>query len=343
MRRGLIPILFLALVSGCASRNANGGERAYVSLEHGNEVVAIDPAAAKIVARFDVGKRPRGIALSPDRRTLYVAVSGAPIGGPGVDESKLPPADHRADGIAVVDLTSGKRTRVLAAGSDPETFAVSPDGERLYVSNEDAGAVSAVPVNGGAVRSAKVGDQPEGVAVTPDGRTLYVACEGSDYVAMLDAATLRVEKTIAIAGRPRSLLMSHDGRTLFVAVENAGKLALVDAATGAVRTLLDLARGDDKIRPMGLAEAADGRLFVATGRGRSVMEIDVAGRRIVRTIANVGARPWGLALAENDRLLLSANGPSDDVSLIDPAAGTVKTRVRTGGGPWGIAVASGSL
>lgn len=340
MRRGLIPFLFFVLAAGCARQDETGGERAYVSLEHGNAVIAIDPNAAKVVSRFEVGKRPRGIALSPNGRTLYVAVSGAPIGGPGVDEDKLPPADHRADGIAVIHLSSGKRVRVLAAGSDPETFALSPDGERLYASNEDAGAVSAVPVNGGAVRSAKVGDQPEGVAITPDGRTLYVACEGSDYVAMLDAATLRVEKTIAIAGRPRSLLMSHDGRTLFVAVENAGKLALVDAAKGDLQAVLDLARGDKSVRPMGLAEAGGGRLYVATGRGRSVIEVDVAGRKIVRTIAGVGDRPWGLAFTDNGRLLISANGPSGDVSLIDVAAGKVKTKVKTGGGPWGVAVAS---
>jgi hypothetical protein len=38
--------------------------------------------------------------------------------------------------------------RTLKAGSDPETFVLSPDGRTLFVSNEDAGAISAVPVNG---------------------------------------------------------------------------------------------------------------------------------------------------------------------------------------------------
>jgi len=329
-----LALLGMATVLGGAP-HAFGTPLVYVSLERGNAVVAIDPQAARIVARYNVGQRPRGLALSPDGRSLYVAVSGAPIGGPGVDEAKLPPADHGADGIAVVNLASG-RSRSFPGGSDPETFALSPSGKQLFVSNEDAGALSAVPVAGGPSRSAKVGDQPEGVAITRDGRTLYVACEGSDYVAQLDAASLRVEKTIAITGRPRSLLLSRDGRTVFVAVETAGKLALLDAETGRLRTLIDLAHGNDSIRPMGLVEAPGGRLYVSTGRGRSVIEVNVDSGRTVRTIAKVGARPWGIALIDNDRMLATANGPSDDISIIELASGKLKARIATGGGPWGI-------
>ena len=41
-----------------------------------------------------LGKRPRGIRVSPDRTQLYIALSGSPISPPGVDESKLPPPDR---------------------------------------------------------------------------------------------------------------------------------------------------------------------------------------------------------------------------------------------------------
>src|SRR5262245_22179809 len=76
----------------------------YVSDEIGGDIVVVDPAGAKIVATIAVGKRPRAIKLSPDGKLLYAAVTGSPMGGPNVDESKLPPADRSADGIGVVDL-----------------------------------------------------------------------------------------------------------------------------------------------------------------------------------------------------------------------------------------------
>ena len=37
--------------------------------------------------------------VSPDGTQLFVALSGSPIGGPNVDESKLPPADNYAKAL----------------------------------------------------------------------------------------------------------------------------------------------------------------------------------------------------------------------------------------------------
>src|SRR5207249_1344859 len=95
------------------------GIRLYVSDETGGNVVVIDPEAGKVVERIAVGKRPRGIRISKDGKELLVALSGSPIGGPGVDESKLPPADRTADGIGVVDLATSKLVRKYQSGQDP--------------------------------------------------------------------------------------------------------------------------------------------------------------------------------------------------------------------------------
>jgi YVTN family beta-propeller protein len=274
--------------------------------------------------------------LSPDGKTLFVAVSGSPIGGPGVDETKLPPANHSADGIAVVDLASGRVDHVLQAGTDPETFVLSKDGSTIYVSNEDSGSVSAIPVAGGGVpRTVKVGEQPEGVAVSEDGTRLFVACEASDYVAMLDARTLAPRGTVPLQGRPRTLLRSRDGKTIFVAVEGAGKLAMLSAEDGKLLALIDLRRGNDNVRPMGIAEAPSGHLLVTTGRGGSILDVDpVSG--VVRQFASVGARPWGIAFDRSGKLVATANGPSGDVTILDARSGSVRANIKTGGSPWGV-------
>src|ERR1700741_4533523 len=95
----------------------------YVTNETSGDLTIIDAATESAVATIPLGKRPRGIAASPDKKFLYVALSGSPVAGPGVDESKLPPPDRSADGIGVVDVEQRKLIKVLESGTDPEQVA----------------------------------------------------------------------------------------------------------------------------------------------------------------------------------------------------------------------------
>src|SRR5215472_6584464 len=108
--------------SASAAAAGSSGPRLFISDETGGAVVVVDAGQRKVLQRIEVGKRPRGIRLSPDGKQVFVALSGSPIGGPGVDESKLPPADRTADGIGAVDVASGALVRKFDSGRDPETF-----------------------------------------------------------------------------------------------------------------------------------------------------------------------------------------------------------------------------
>jgi len=78
------------------------------------------------------------------------------------------------------------------------------------------------------------------------------------------------------------------------------------------------------------------QVFMSLGRASAVAVIDVASRKLVRTITGVGARPWGVALNADGTKLYTANGPSGDVSVIDLASGKVEKKVATEGSPWGV-------
>src|SRR5262245_10521761 len=99
----------------------------YVTNETGGDLSVIHGGTNEVVETIPLGKRPRGVKVSPDGTQLFVALSGSPIGGPGVDESKLPPPDKAADGIGVVDIASRKIVKMLHGGSDPEALAISSD------------------------------------------------------------------------------------------------------------------------------------------------------------------------------------------------------------------------
>jgi YVTN family beta-propeller protein len=154
--------------------------RIFVTNEVSGDLTVIDSGTRKVIATVPLGKRPRGIHASPDQKTLYVALSGSPIAGPGVDESTLPPPDKNSDGIGVFDVAQNKVVRVLPGGSDPENFDVSKDGKQLFISNEDTSAVSIVDIASGAVlKTIKIGGQPEGVRVAPDGKRVFITSEGT--------------------------------------------------------------------------------------------------------------------------------------------------------------------
>jgi YVTN family beta-propeller protein len=313
------------------------GPRLFVSNEIEGTVSVIDIGTRQVVYTIPVGKRPRGIRTSPDGRTVYVALSGSPIGGPNVDESKLPPPDRRFDGIGVIDVATGALTKVLQGGTDPEQFAVSADGTRLFIANEDAGLTTVLDVRDGAIlRKVPVGGEPEGVDLSPDGAFVYVTSENDNQVFAIDAERLEVIKVIDVGPRPRSTGFLPNRPRAYVSAENGAAVTVVDTSRHEVVETIKLA--SDALRPMGIVAAPDGSLvYVTTGRGRTLEVIDPT-TNTVRGSVEVGERPWGLAVATDGRMVFTANGTSNDVSFIDVGSMSVVARVPVGERPWGVAL-----
>lgn len=323
---------------------ADSGLRAYVSDETGGNVVIVDPEVGKVVSTIAVGKRPRGLRLSPDGKVLYVALSGSPIAGPGVDESKLPPPDRAADGIGVVDLASGKVIKTLDSGPDPESFDISPDGKMLYASNEDAATLTVLDLESGKILAkVKVEEEPEGVQVSPDGAEVYVTCEGGSSVFAIDTKTHKVLGRMKTAERPRGIAFSADGKVAYVSAENGSAVAVIDTAARKVTHTIAIAKTDAMPvppKPMGVVLTPDGKeLLVALGRAKAIAGIDTATHAVTRTLEDVGTRIWGISLSKDGKKLYTANGSSGDISVVDIATGKIDRKISVGGSPWGFAVA----
>jgi DNA-binding beta-propeller fold protein YncE len=81
-----------------------------------------------LLKTVNVGQRPRGIALSKDQQTLYIATS---------DD----------DAVIEVDANTLQVKGKLPSGEDPETFAINSQGTRMYVSNEDDNQVTVIDLS----------------------------------------------------------------------------------------------------------------------------------------------------------------------------------------------------
>ena len=137
--------------------------RIFITNEKGNTVSVINGETLEIEGEIAIGERPRGIGISPDGTEVYVAVS----------EENL---------IAVFDPKTLEILRKFQSGSDPETFAVHPNGN-IYISNEDdAKATVYNPRTGDLIAEIQVGLEPEGVAISPDGSKVIVTSESTNML-----------------------------------------------------------------------------------------------------------------------------------------------------------------
>jgi len=314
-------------------------ERAYVSNEDGHTVSVVDTGRAEVVATISVGKRPRGLKLTRDGSRLFVALSGLPKCPPSVPDEECAKLerDLKADGVAVIDTTSNKVIKVLQAGSDPEQFALSPDGKRLYVANEDSALTSVVDVESGAVVArVQVGREPEGVVMSPSGQWVLVSNESDNSVSVIDTKTLKEVNHVTVGKRPRDMAFTPDGKAAYVSGEMDASLYRMNVPSGTVERVLQLR---PETRPMSVAlDSRRNRLYLSTGRGGTVAVIDVTGApKLIKEIP-VGTRPWGIALSADGRYLYSANGPSNDMSIVDTESLATIKRVAVGRSPWGVVV-----
>ena len=160
----------------------------------GYDVSVIDLESRKLVAEIEVGRHPRGIAVTGDSNTAYVAVMGATE-------------------IAVIDLSpysegrstqSGGGVRFLTdVGLAPRHLVLSSDDAILYATLDGEGSVVALdPRTGEELLRARTGERPRSMDISDDGSALYVVNYGSHTFTKLRASDLSILQTLDTAARP---------------------------------------------------------------------------------------------------------------------------------------------
>lgn len=79
----------------------------YVANGHGNSVSVIDAASARVIAVVPVGKRPWGIAVTPDGRKVYTA-------------------NGVSNDVSVIDTATLKVVATVPAGAGAWGVAIGP-------------------------------------------------------------------------------------------------------------------------------------------------------------------------------------------------------------------------
>lgn len=180
------------------------------------DLSVIDAKTAKVTDTIELGgAHPRGIAVSPDSATAYVALMGD-------------------DRTVEVDLDKGTVEDFTSTGDGPRHLLVSPDGKKLYVSNNGGGTVSEVDTSSGEVtREVTVGNQPRSMAMSPDGGAIYVGNYGSNTMSKIRTKDFTVTHTKDVDALPIGITYEPTKKRVWVASYGGSIVVFDDSRTAA--------------------------------------------------------------------------------------------------------------
>ncbi len=211
---------------------AKDGARAWVALWNASEVVELDLRHNTVGRKLPLlkpaeatkpGTHPTAFALSPDGRSLYVALANR-------------------DAVAALDVAGGRfavkgyfDTRLPGQtyfGAEPETLAISPDGARVFAGNAASNAIAVLDtrkLTGAAAAAGMI--EPTGFIPTEwmpmslalSGGKLYVATAKGKGTGPNNFAQQQTDQT---GGHPRMKLdFTYIGTLLY------GSLAAIDSSS----------------------------------------------------------------------------------------------------------------
>ena len=264
-----------------------------------------------------------GLAFSADGSKVYasLASSSDPVGDGGKKTGNGIVVYGFADGVLTPQGFLKLPLVKLAAGRHTD-YPVTEDGT--------GGGAEGIPY-------------PAAIAVVPGAsERLLVAENLSDTVALIDAATGKIERTFDVGESvhvpstyPIALAVTKDGKRAFVALWNASEVVELDLASGKVVRKLALLKPRSDIAPGThpcalLLDERAGVMYVALSNRDAVAAVSIgtehASELTVRGYFDTrlpgqsyfGAEPVSLAMNADGTRLYAANLGTDAVAVLDP-------------------------
>ncbi len=137
----------------------------------------------KVVKTLKIGAYPRGITVSPDGQTAYVAQ----MGGTTIHQ------------ISLKDFSE----RIIQIGLNPRAIVLSPDGKILYATLNSSGKVTAYDlVKHKKIGTATTGKAARSLAISTDGTALFVVNFESDTMSKVRTSDMKVLQTVKACNQP---------------------------------------------------------------------------------------------------------------------------------------------
>ncbi len=242
-------------------------------------VSRVDLAAMKEVARFPVGERPYGIAVTRDGKTVAVGVEG----------------EEKVKFFATDDFAPAGEVRIGPMNNDHITL--STDGASVLVANFHSDDVVGIDV--AARREAfriEGASAPHVIKYGPLRKLAYVTCKKITGIAWVDPAKRTLVKFQQTNVNPRSLTFSPDESRLYFASFWVDGFFEMDPSAGKVTRLIALPPPAEDAAPREVTyhgvEAVGSSLVLAANEGRSYLDsVNVESGKLVARLRHDISQP----------------------------------------------------
>jgi YVTN family beta-propeller protein len=278
---------------------------------------------------------------------LFVFILSVTTGGVAQSRAGLLLVLEKDDkSLAVVDPVQLEVVGRVDAGEDPHEIVASDDGKFAYISNYGAFAQplhtlsvvdlaarkSLPPVELGALLA------PHGLA-TVNGR-VYFTAEGSKAIGRYDPSSRRVDWTLGLGqNRTHMLVVARDERQIFTSNVNSDTISILERdkngdVSGWIETTIPVGKG-----PEGFDVSPDDKeLWAANSHDGTVSVVDLASRKVTRTLQVRTKMANRLKFTPDGKLVLISDLRSGDLVVVDVASRNEIKRIPLGHGVAGILV-----
>jgi YVTN family beta-propeller protein len=227
----------------------------------------------------------------PEWQTLKAWVLGAKASS--TQKVRIIQTNSAGDNVHLIDPATNTVVGTISGIEAGHGAGVSPDGSRIYVSDE---AQSTLDVVDGktfdVVKRIPLSGHPNNMAVGKDGRRVYFGIiQEPGGVDVIDTASLQRVKTLPTKGTIHNAYVTPDGKYVVAGSIQGKTINVFDAATEAPTFTIDMDLG---IRPMTFNTNPDGStkwIFVQLTGFNGFAVIDFATRKEVARIKNPDLPP----------------------------------------------------
>jgi YVTN family beta-propeller protein len=273
------------------------------------------------VGEVEVGSHPHEMALSLDRRFLYVT-----------DNGMLWMTDKGAGGntVSIIDVRSRKKAGTIELGNlrRPHGIAVMPDGEIVTTIENPFGLLRLDPVARKVVRHYEFkGDSPHMVLLGPGGGTAWVSNSGSATVTVVSLSSGAVEATIPVGRNPQGGVMARDGSWIYVTTMEENAISILDVegrrVVGEIKTGNGPARvclSRDEKTLMYILQTGEAMGFADVASAKQTGQIPLPGQPLSISLSADGQTAY-LGIQDRDKIVVVSVPQRKIMRVFDTPAG----------------------